>query len=325
MTKITVNTQKPYDVLVGKGLLSDTGAYCREVSKGGRALVVTDSNVAPLYADAVLSSLGGSGFKADAFVFAAGEPSKKLQTVAEIYARLAECGLTRKDILIALGGGVTGDITGFAAATWLRGIDFVQIPTTLLAQVDSSVGGKTGVDIAQGKNLVGAFWQPVLVLADTDTLSTLPQEIFAGGMAEVIKSAAIRDDGLFTLLEKSDMSDKDRLSEIIARCIDIKRQVVERDEREKNERKLLNFGHTLGHALEKYYNYEKISHGYAVSVGMSVITAVSERRGLTEKGTAARLKALLKRFGLPTSDSAALEQYLPYTALDKKREGSDID
>ncbi|MDD3693196.1 MAG: 3-dehydroquinate synthase [Oscillospiraceae bacterium] len=325
MTKITVNTQRPYSIIVGDGLLKQAGMFCRKVNKGNRALVITDSNVAPLYANIVTCALEQSGYKTGVFVFDAGEPSKQIETVIKIYDSLSRNGLTRGDLLIALGGGVTGDITGFAAATWLRGIDFVQIPTTLLAQVDSSVGGKTGVDIPQGKNLVGAFWQPVLVITDTDTLSSLPDDVFKAGLAEVIKTAAIKDKNLFSILENTNEFDNRQREHIIARCIDIKRGVVERDEHEKGERKLLNFGHTLGHALEKYYNYSGLSHGYAVSVGMSLITEASERCGLTEKGTVDRLVSLLKKFGLPTCDPASLKDYLQYTAVDKKRKGENID
>jgi len=175
MIKITVNTARPYDIFVGGSLLDRAGELSRNVNRGQKALIITDSNVAPLYADRVAKSFKSAGYNTEILVFPAGEQSKKLDTVSTFYARLAKSGFTRGDLLVALGGGVTGDMTGFAAATWLRGVDFVQIPTSLLAQVDSSVGGKTGVDIPEGKNLVGAFWQPVLVIADTSTLSTLPR------------------------------------------------------------------------------------------------------------------------------------------------------
>lgn len=325
MTNITVNTQRPYSIIVGDNLLKRAGIFCKEINKGDRALVITDSNVAPLYANTVMCALEQSGYKTGIFVFDAGEQSKRIETVIKIYESLSRNGLTRGDLLIALGGGVTGDITGFAAATWLRGIDFVQIPTTLLAQVDSSVGGKTGVDIPQGKNLIGAFWQPSLVITDTDTLSSLPDDVFNAGLAEIIKTAAIKDKELFSILENTNEFDVLQREHIIARCIDIKRGVVERDEHEQGERKLLNFGHTLGHALEKHYNYSVLSHGYAVSIGMSVMTEASERCGLTETKTAARLMSLLKKFGLPTRDSAPLKDYLQYTAADKKRKGENID
>lgn len=322
---LTVHTGKPYDILVGRGLLAQAGSLCRAVNGGQRALIVTDTNVQPLYAAAVAASLRQAGYTAHEFVFPAGEQSKRLDTVRMVYAALAEHQLARADLLVALGGGVTGDMTGFAAATWMRGMDFVQIPTTLLAQVDSSVGGKTGVDIDEGKNLVGAFWQPARVITDIDTLSTLPSEVFADGLAEVIKTAAIKDADLFAALESGEALTPDGLPAAIARCIDIKRGVVERDEREQGERKLLNFGHTLGHALEQYYDYTGLSHGCAVAVGMAVFTKASEVRGLTAPGTAERLITLLEKNGLPVSDPAPLDQLLPAMARDKKRAGSHVD
>ena len=266
MTQITVKTARPYPVMVGSGLLKCSGALSRGVSSGQRALIVTDSNVAHLYSKDTAASFLEAGYETEIFIFPAGEQSKRLDTITEIYKRLAAGGFTRGDLLVALGGGVTGDMTGFAAATWLRGVDFVQIPTTLLAQVDSSVGGKTGVDIPEGKNLVGAFWQPVLVLADTNALDTLTKAVFTDGMAEVIKTAAIRDASLFDAIDRDGAMSAGSREAIIARCIDIKRGVVERDEKESGERKLLNFGHTLGHALEKYYHYagaDGIRNGFA--------------------------------------------------------------
>lgn len=325
MTKLTVHTARPYDIFVGDGVRSQAGELCREVNKGQRALIVTDSHVGPLYADKLAVSLEAAGFKTGIFMFPAGEESKRLETIAQIYGRLAEESFTRGDLIVALGGGVTGDMAGFAAATWLRGIDFVQMPTSLLAQVDSSVGGKTGVDIAEGKNLVGAFWQPVRVIADTEALDTLPPAFVTDGLGEVVKYACIRDKALFDLMEQAYVLSPSAREQTIVRCIDCKRGVVERDEREAGERKLLNFGHTLGHALEKFYHYSGLSHGCAVAVGMAVITEASERQGLTKPGTAKRLKALLGKLGLPSSDQATLSEYLSGAAMDKKRSGSDID
>ena len=325
MATISVQTRRPYEILVGRALLGRAGALCREVNRGQRALIVTDSNVFPLYAGETARSLEEAGYAVSTFTFPAGEEHKRLSVIADIYAALAAGGFTRSDLLVALGGGVTGDMTGFAAATWLRGTDFVQIPTTLLAQVDSSVGGKTGVDIPEGKNLVGAFWQPVRVIADMDVLSTLSPEIFADGMAEIIKAACIKDAALFRLLEEGDIADPATLERVITAAIDIKRGVVERDETEAGERKLLNFGHTMGHALEKYYNYSTLSHGRAVALGMVVMTEASERQKLTEKGTTARIVELLKKYHLPVADTATLDDYLPGVALDKKRSGSHID
>lgn len=325
METMQVNTTRPYDILVGRGLLEQAGSLSREVNGGVRALIVTDSNVFPFYAGKAARSFEEAGYQTSVFTFPAGEEHKRLSVIAEIYSRLAAGGFTRKDLLVALGGGVTGDMTGFAAATWLRGMDFVQIPTTLLAQVDSSVGGKTGVDIPEGKNLVGAFWQPVRVIADPDTLDTLPPETFADGMAEIIKAACIKDAALFDRLENGEAVLPENLEETILRAIDIKRRVVERDETESGERKLLNFGHTMGHALEKYYDYSTLSHGRAVALGMVLITEASQRLGLTEKGTVERICAALERHHLPIADTATLDDYLPGVALDKKRSGTDID
>ncbi|HIW73132.1 MAG TPA: 3-dehydroquinate synthase [Firmicutes bacterium] len=326
---LTVHTARPYDILVGSGLLDRAGALSREVNGGTRALIVTDSHVGPLYARRVARSLEAAGYRAGEYVFPAGETSKRLAAVEEIYAALAAGGFTRADLIVALGGGVAGDMAGFAAATWLRGIDFVQIPTSLLAQVDSSVGGKTGVDIPQGKNLVGAFWQPVRVLADMDTLDTLPAAFHRDGLGEVVKYACIAPclcggEPLFDRLERGDALSPGKRAETILACIDCKRGVVERDEREAGERRLLNFGHTLGHALEKYYDYAGPTHGCAVAVGMAAVTAASEREGLTAPGTTARLTSLLAALGLPCDDPAPPSAYLPAAAMDKKRAGDGI-
>lgn len=327
MNKRTVRTaSRTYDILIGTGLLERAGALCREINpRGARALVVTDSHVYPLYAGQAARSLEAAGYTADVFVFPAGEEHKRLDTVTQIYARLAAGGFTRSDLLVALGGGVTGDMTGFAAATWLRGMDFVQIPTSLLAQVDSSVGGKTGVDIPEGKNLIGAFRQPARVLADPSVLDTLPEAFRIDGMAEIIKAAAIKDAAFFADLEAGDALAPERREDTLTRAIAIKQGVVERDETETGERKLLNFGHTLGHALEKYYRYAGLTHGCAVAVGMMSITEASERHGLTAPGSAARLGRLLETYGLPRRDKASPADFLPGAALDKKRTGADID
>jgi len=322
---ITVHTGHPYPVHIGPGLLARAGGLAREICGCRKVCVVSDSNVAPLYLQTAVESFGAAGFEVCSFVFPAGETSKRLETVAAIYEKLAAESFTRGDLLAALGGGVTGDITGFAAATWMRGIDFIQLPTSLVAQVDSSVGGKTGVDIPVGKNLVGAFHQPRLVVADTDTLSTLTPEYFTDGMGEVIKHACIKDAALFeTLADPAAMSPKNR-ADIVARNIDIKRRVVEADERESGERKLLNFGHTVGHSLESYYHYQGISHGCGVAVGMITVTRAAEKAGLTPPGTADKIGKVLRAYGLPESDPAPMKELLPLMLRDKKREGDTLD
>lgn len=325
MQTLTVHASRTYDILVGRGLLARAGELTRAVNRSTRVLVVADSNVSPLYADMVLRSFAAVGYETALFTFPAGEQSKRLETIAAIYGRLAAGGFTRGDLLAALGGGVTGDMTGFAAATYLRGMAFVQLPTSLLAQVDSSVGGKTGVDIAEGKNLVGAFWQPVRVIADVDVLSTLPPAVFADGMGEVVKAACIKDAALFSRLEAGGTMKEDGREDVIVRCIDIKRQVVENDERETGERKLLNFGHTLAHALEKHYHYETLSHGSAVAVGMVAVSRAAEQAGLTAPGTADRIARVLRAYGLPDEDPAPLTDYLAEVGMDKKRSGTHID
>ncbi len=315
---------RPYDIAIGPGLLKEAGERSRLVnSKGTRVLLVSDSNVAPLYADKVANSYAAAGYRVTRFVFPAGEESKRLSTVAALYERLAADGLTRSDLIAALGGGVTGDMAGFAAATWLRGIDFVGLPTSLLAQVDSSVGGKTGVDIPEGKNLVGAFWPPRLVLADTEALSTLPPAVLSDGMAEVIKAACIKDAAFFSWLGERDALSPENRPETVARAVDIKRRVVEADEREAGERRLLNFGHTLGHALEAHSQF-RLSHGRAVAAGMILVTRAAERKGLTAPGTADKIAFLLRRYGLPDGDETPPAQYLSHAALDKKRTGDTL-
>ena len=325
MTIIHVQTSRPYDIVVGRELLDRAGDLAREVNQGTRALIVTDSHVFPLLAGRVLRSFEAAGYTADVFVFDAGEEHKRLSVISDIYYKLAAMALTRQDLLVALGGGVTGDMTGFAAATWLRGTDFIQIPTTLLAQVDASIGGKTGVDIEEGKNLVGSFWQPIRVIADIQSLATLPPETFADGMAEVIKTACIKDAELFAQLEAGTAMDKTHMENTIARCMEIKKGIVERDENELGERKLLNFGHTMGHALEKYYDYTALTHGRAVALGMVIISEAAERQKLTEEGTTARIMRALQCYDLPIADTATLDDYLPGVANDKKRAGDTID
>ncbi len=317
MKKLTVQASHPYDIEIESGLLAQCGQRIRTVSDARQVMVVTDTHVSPLYLGAVCASLRESGFTISSCAFPAGEQTKNLQNVSALYDMLAEKEFTRSDLLVALGGGVIGDLTGFAAATFLRGMDFVQIPTTLLAQVDSSVGGKTGVNIESGKNLVGAFKQPRLVLCDPAVLSTLPETVFADGMAEVIKYGCIKSLSLFNRLLTEDLGPQ--LEEIIFSCIDIKRQAVEADEFDTGERMLLNFGHTLGHAIEKNFHYEGFSHGSAVAVGMAYITARSEAYGITQAGTTEKLLACLKKYGLPTTADISEENLIRYSLNDKKR------
>ena len=283
---IHVNTGTPYDEMIGTGLLGKSGELIKQVlPKAERAVIVSDSNVAPLYADTVKASLEAAGYTAFVHVFPAGEANKRLTAIEGMYAAMAAAELSRSDFAVALGGGVTGDMCGFAAATYLRGIAFVQMPTTVLSQNDSSVGGKTGVDLACGKNLVGSFHQPSLVLADVDTLSTLPPRYITDGFGEIIKHGCIKSAELFGLIEQYG-TDREKIADFTARSVAIKSGVVERDERESGERMLLNFGHTLGHAIEKCCDFTKYAHGEAVGIGMLMMARAGEAAGLTASGTA---------------------------------------
>jgi len=315
------NGGKGYDVKIGSGLLKESGSMIRKVLKADRVSLFTDSTVNGLYGDMVEDQLRAAGFETSRFVFPAGEESKNLNVIAEFLDFMAEKHLTRKDAVIALGGGVAGDMGGFAASIYLRGIEFVQIPTSLLAAVDSSVGGKTGVDISAGKNLVGAFWQPSLVICDTDVFSSLGQDQILDGTAEILKTGAIRDAGLFERAAGTDIMAA--AEEIVESCVILKGQVVDADEKEAGLRKILNFGHTMGHAIEKYSDFG-LSHGKAVAIGMLMVTRAFEREGLTEKGTYDRLFEVIASKGFKTSYDAPLEELCRLAASDKKTSGASI-
>lgn len=323
MQKLTVHVEKTYDILIENGLLAQCGAQVQAVSQAGKVCLISDSNVYPIYGERVEQSLKEAGFQVCTLVFEAGEESKTCATVVRMVEFMAENGLTRRDLAVALGGGVCGDMAGFAAAVYLRGIDFVQIPTTLLSQVDSSVGGKTGVDLPQGKNLCGAFHQPVLVLIDPDVLKTLPEHYFSDGMGEVIKYGCIKSRALFERIEREDV--KTFMNDLIYECVDIKRQIVERDEKEAGERMLLNFGHTAGHAIEKLWDFRTVSHGEAVGIGMLMITAAGERAGITAPGTAARIEKVLQKYNMPVADTHTVNEIVEAMKADKKRTGTGIN
>lgn len=322
MKTVHVSTGKPYDIFIERGIIDCCGEYVKRLSSAGKVVVVTDSNVAQHYQWRVLNSLSKQNLDVKTFIFPAGEESKHLGTIQNIYKVLADFRMTRKDVIVALGGGVCGDMAGFAAATYLRGIDFIQVPTSLLAQVDSSVGGKTGVDLPQGKNLVGAFHQPIGVLIDPDTLNTLPDRFIADGMAEVIKYGCIKDAAFFENLENEDALS--HIEDVIEVCVSIKRDVVSRDEREAGERMLLNFGHTLGHAIEKLYDFTGITHGMAVAIGMVLIARAGEKHGITEAGVTERIVKLCEKYHLPTSDKAGFAAMAEAAKGDKKTAGSQI-
>lgn len=322
MKKLTVKVGNHYDILIEKGLLKKAGELTKSVIDAKKITLISDTNVFQIYGDVVKTSLEEQGFEVFTYIFEAGESSKITDVVIDIVEFMADKGLNRQDGVVALGGGVCGDMAGFAAAIYLRGIKFVQIPTSLLSQVDSSVGGKTGVDLPQGKNLCGAFHQPSVVIIDPEVLDTLSTHFFNDGMGEVIKYGCIKSEALFNRLEKENA--KDFIEDLIFECVDIKRQIVENDEKEMGERALLNFGHTCGHAIEKLWNFKTISHGEAVGIGMVMMTRVSEKAGLTEKGTADRILSLLEKYDMKTSDSHSVEDIVSAMSADKKRTGAGI-
>lgn len=316
MKKISVRASREYEVLIGSGLAEKAGELVKQVHAPCRTVIVTDSNVAPLWLGKVKVSLEKAGFTCSEYVFPAGEASKNTAELIKMVEFFAESGLTRTDLVVALGGGVTGDMAGFASAIFLRGIEFVQIPTTLLAMTDSSVGGKTAVDLEAGKNLCGAFHQPSLVICDTDTLSTLPADEFSGGCAEIIKYGVIKDASLFEALEDGLLDDDP--AEVIARCVGIKRDVVEADEFDKGERQLLNFGHTAGHAIEKQSNFT-LSHGQSVAMGMIIASLA-----VGKKEIAQRIAALENKMGLSSACPYTADLLLPWCMSDKKKAGGSL-
>ena len=315
MEKLFVDLgKKSYDILFSDSFNGFAKAMS-DIKAPKKLLVVTDSNVEKLYADEVNDLLIKNGYDSKIYAFTAGEENKGMDTILGICGACIEHEMDRKSMIVALGGGVVGDITGFAAATYLRGLDYLQIPTSLLAQVDSSVGGKTAIDLPGGKNLVGAFKQPVAVLCDLDTLDTLPKMFLADGMGEVIKYGMIRDEKLFELLEQHSLENvSSAMDEIVPTCIDIKRDVVEQDEFDTGERMILNFGHTLGHAVESYYHYETYTHGSAVAGGMCMMT---EKTCTPELYV--RLCDCVKAYDLPTEVPAPLSELVPLCGNDKKR------
>lgn len=321
MQTIHVRTVPEYGVTIAPGLLGRCGQALREIMPPCRMAVIADDTVAQLYLETVRGSLEAAGFAVSPYIFPAGEGSKNLSTLASILEFLAEQRLTRTDCVIALGGGVTGDMAGFAAAVYLRGIRCVQLPTTLLAAVDSSVGGKTAIDLAAGKNLAGAFLQPAAVLCDTDCLATLPADVFADGAAEAIKTGVLCDESLFSLFESGTLAAEP--GAVIARCVEYKAGVVERDEKEQGERKLLNLGHTVGHAIEKCSGYA-VPHGHAVAAGLAVIARAAEALGWAEEPLVGRIAACLAQNGLPTGTDFSPEALAEAASADKKRAGGDI-
>lgn len=330
MKNLRVNLEeRSYDILIEKGLRHRTSEIIREVHKGSKIAVITDSNLHRIYGQELMNNLKAGGFEVKFIVVQAGEKSKDFSSLLPIYSELLEFKLTRSDLILTFGGGVVGDLGGFVASTFLRGVKFIQFPTSLLAQVDSSVGGKVAVDVKEGKNFIGSFYHPARVIIDTEILDTLDDKFFNDGLGEVIKYGCIKDKNLFLTLET--YKDKDELKEnidnIVYRCCDIKRQVVENDEKDTGERMILNFGHTLGHAIEKFYNFDLYSHGEAVGIGMYKITLLSEKKGLTNEGTALRIKNILEKYNLPVSADIAggEDTILEAIKLDKKNLNNNLN
>ena len=304
MQRLNINLGKrSYDILLGSGLLGKLGERLSQIVEPSRIVLITHPSLFKIYGDKVLSGFKDQGWTADLIEVEEGETSKTLGQAEKIFDRLLDLKCDRKSVLIALGGGVIGDLVGFVAATFQRGVPFVQVPTTLLSQVDSSVGGKTAVNHPKGKNMIGAFYQPCLVLADLDTLQTLPQKEFRAGLAEIIKYGVISDSSLFEYLEKNVEKilqlDKKCLEYIIKTSCSIKAEVVEKDELENHYRMILNFGHTLGHAIEALTHYSKFIHGEAVAIGMVYAAKLSQKLGKCQEGIPRRLDRLVRKFGLP--------------------------
>ena len=322
MNVVNVKASTAYEVKIGSGLLGALGTEAAKVTKIGTAAIVSDSNVWPLYGKAVQDSLENAGFSVISYVFQAGESSKSGTTYLSLMNFLAENHVTRSDCLIALGGGVVGDLTGFAAATYLRGISYIQVPTTLLAAVDSSVGGKTAIDLDCGKNLVGAFYQPKLVLCDVDTLQSLPVDIFRDGCAEVIKYGILYDAQLFAHLQEFGLFfDREK---VITRCVELKRDVVAEDEFDTGSRMKLNLGHTIGHGVESGSRFT-ISHGKAVAIGTAIVSRAAVKYKICARETAEQIQNVLQQFGLPTKTEYSSQVLFEAALSDKKRSGGIVN
>ena len=320
-------TNHSYDILIQKGALKELASWVTSLWQPQRIAIITDSNVAPLYAEAAQQQLIAAGFPTHLLVVPAGEASKSLEQAGKLYEQLAEAGFTRSDGILALGGGVIGDLVGFVASTYMRGLHFLQIPTTLLAQVDSSIGGKTAVNTKSAKNLVGTFSQPDGVLIDPEVLHTLDNRRLREGIAEIIKAGAIADKELWSKLANlTDEFDlRDKAEEIIPLALHVKKVVVEEDEFDNGSRLLLNFGHTIGHGIENTAGYGVVSHGEAVALGMVMMTRHAEETGLTPKGVTKEISDMLEKFHLPT-DYETLDATRIYQAIthDEKARGNQI-
>ncbi len=314
MTEIKVQTKNSYSVKIGSGLIGSAGSEMKALGLDGKALIISDDNVSPIYLEKVQASLTQAGFETLSYIIPHGEESKSAENLIKILNFAAENRLSRSDTFVALGGGVVGDLCGFAAAVYMRGAGFVQLPTSLLAAVDSSVGGKTAIDLAAGKNLAGAFYQPKIVLCDIDTFKTLPAEEFSNGMSEVIKYGMFCDSELLDIIKESNSDDTEK---IVARCVEIKARVVANDEFDKGERAFLNFGHTVAHTVELLSGY-KTPHGSAVAIGMAAITKAAVENGECESEALEALIPLLQKYSLPEKCEYSVEKVYEAALKDKK-------
>ena len=322
MNTVMIRASKAYEVQIGSGLLPEIGEKARQLVNAKKAAIISDSNVWPIYGKTAVASLENAGFLVQHYVFPAGESSKNGESFLAILNFLAESKFTRSDLLIALGGGVVGDITGFAAATFLRGVSYIQVPTTLLSMVDSSVGGKTAIDLPAGKNLAGAFYQPILVLCDIDALSTLPDQTFQEGCAEVIKYGILYDTELFDHLDQMGLA-FDRES-VITRCIQLKRDVVADDEFDRGARQMLNLGHTVGHGIEAASDFA-LSHGTCVAIGMAIVTRAAAKFGFCPPPICEKIQSTIQKFQLPISTQMDGQIIYNNALSDKKRSGDTVN
>ena len=321
MITVPVTASREYKVHIQRGLLDSVGNEIRRICRADNAVVVSGPNVWKHYGERVCTSLRKAGLNVYVFLTEAGETSKSIETYGRLVQFLSTRQVTRSDVLVALGGGVTGDLTGFAAATYLRGIDYIQVPTTLLAMVDSSIGGKTALNLQTGKNQVGAFYQPAAVLCDPETLRTLPEEEYRGGTAEVLKYGVLGNEHFFEELVQTPVREQEE--HVIETCVKMKRNVIARDEYDRGDRRLLNFGHTFGHAIEACSGFS-ILHGLAVATGMAMITRASAAKGICDMRTEERLISALRQYGLPTETHYPCEQLSASAGGDKKRLGGTL-
>lgn len=321
---IPIDVSTKYDVIVGRNIVEDIGERIITLKRNCKVAIITDDIVNELYAHKIGNSLEKSNISYESFIFKPGEKSKSMETLGEILEFLAEKTFSRNDLILALGGGVVGDISGFAAACYLRGVDYYQVPTTFLAAIDSSVGGKTAVDLRAGKNLVGSFKQPIEVLCDVEMFKTLKSETFADGVAEAIKYGVLFDEKLFNRFSNEKVTPESQdIIDIVKKCVEFKREVVREDEFDAGRRQLLNLGHTIGHAIERCSDYE-ITHGHAVAAGMGIISRAAEKKGLTEETIAESIEAALLKNNLPINSDYSVDDLYEKTTLDKKRSGGSI-